>query len=151
MSQSEEVAGAFEVVLDRRPEVLVIGLIGELDLSAAGAIAGLVAGFLRHPDRDVIFDLADLDFIDTSGACLFAAAVEVVACSGCRYSIVAASPPVARMIRFAGSTEVAERQASTSRSEAGAVAAASTVATKVPCAQDAQPLEPSAALRTLGS
>jgi anti-anti-sigma factor len=133
MLKLEEAAGTLEVVVDRRPSVLVVGLVGELDLAAVEVVAGLVAGLLRQPDRDVVFDLADLDFIDTSGACLFAAAVEVVIFSGHRCSAVAASPSVARMIRFAGFSRVIELPSGTFRAEAGAVAAASTAATKVSC------------------
>lgn len=122
MLKLEEVASTFEVIVDRRPSVLVVALVGELDLAATAAVAGLVARLLRHPDRDVVFDLADLEFIDTSGACLFAAAVEVVIFSGHRCSAVAASPSVARMIRFAGITRVTELPSLTFRAGAAAVA-----------------------------
>ncbi len=122
MSKSEEAAGTIDVVIDRRSHVLVVGLMGELDLAAAGVVSRLVAGLLRQPDRDVVFDLADLDFIDTTGACLFAAAVEVVICSGCRFSVVGASPAVARVIGFTGVTDVANVQSDTLRAEERTIA-----------------------------
>lgn len=142
MSKLEAAGGTLEVVIDRRSDVLVVGLIGELDLAAAEVVAGLVAGLLRQPDRDVIFDLADLDFIDTSGACLFAAAVEVVICSGYRCSAVAASPAVAREIEFAGVATVAGVQPGALRADERAVAPATTVATKFQCGQRQGTSEP---------
>ncbi len=133
MSKSEEAAGTLEVVIDRRSDVLVVRLIGELDLAAAKVVAGLVGGLLRQPDRDVVFDLADLDFIDMSGACLFAAAVEVVICSGYRCSAVGASPAVARVIGFAGVADVPGVHSGTLRAEGRTIAVASTAATKLQC------------------
>jgi anti-anti-sigma factor len=133
MSKSEEAAGTLQVIIYSRSDVLVVGLIGELDLAAAEVVARLVAGLLRQPDRDVVFDLADLDFIDMSGACLFAAAVEVVICSGYRWSAVGASPAVARVIGFAGVADVAGVQSGTLRAEERTIPVASTAATKLQC------------------
>ncbi len=102
MEKCGEMAGIFEVIVDRHPDVLVVALAGELDLAAAGAVRGLVAGELSHLDRDVIFDLAALDFIDMAGTRLFAAAVDVVTRSGFRCSPVSASPLAHRVIEFSG-------------------------------------------------
>lgn len=142
MSSSEEAAGTLEVVIDLRSDVLVVGLIGELDLAAAEVVARLVAGLLRQPHCDVVFDLADLDFIDTSGACLFAAAVEVVICSGYRCSAVAASPPVARVIEFAGVAAVAGAQSGALRADERAVAPATTAATTSSAVSGKEPASP---------
>lgn len=102
MEKCGQMAGIFEVIVDRHPDVLVVALAGELDLAAASAVTGLVAGELSHLDRDVIFDLAALDFIDMAGTRLFAAAVDVVTRSGFRCSAVSASPLAHRVIEFSG-------------------------------------------------
>ncbi|HEV2071755.1 MAG TPA: STAS domain-containing protein [Acidimicrobiales bacterium] len=92
----------FDVVVERRPDVLVVGLVGELDVACADTLSELVAAEFGQLDRDVVFNLGGLDFIDLTGAQLLAATAEVVARSGRRCTVTSASPLAALVIAFAG-------------------------------------------------
>ena len=95
-------APVFDMVVDPHPDVLVVSLAGELDLACADALAELVAVELAGLDRDVVFDLAPLDFIDIVGARLLGVAGRLVTRSGWRCTVVSPSPLAARVIEFAG-------------------------------------------------
>jgi anti-anti-sigma factor len=96
------VAPSLEIVVDRRPDVLVVSLAGELDFACAGALGELAAVKLSPLDRDVVLDLARLDFIDLAGARLVGAAAGVVARSGWRCTVTSPSPLAAWVIEIAG-------------------------------------------------
>ena len=106
MENCDESGDHFDVIVNRRPDAVVVGLTGDLDLAAAEAVAGFVAGELRHLDRDVIFDLAELDFIDMAGTRLLGVAVAAVARSGFACRAVSAGPLAARVIEFSGLADV---------------------------------------------
>ncbi|MBW3573739.1 MAG: STAS domain-containing protein [Actinobacteria bacterium] len=130
MENWDEKADHFDVVVDRRSDSVVVGLTGDLDLAAAQAVTGFVAGELRHLDRDVIFDLADLDFIDMAGARLLAVAVAAVTRSGFACKAVSAAPLAARVIEFSGLADVLGAPPSgTVPTQAGDVVGRTTAAT----------------------
>ncbi len=129
MENRDEIGESFDVIVDRRPDAVVVGLTGELDLAAADAVAGLVAGELRHLDREVIFDLADLEFIDMAGTRLFAHAVAAVTRSGFACSAVSAKPLPARVIDLSGFADLLGLQLSrTASGQAGDIRARTTAA-----------------------
>lgn len=95
-------APVFDMVVDPLSDVLVVGLAGELDLACADALAELVAVELAGLDRDVVFDLARLEFIDLTGARLLGEAGRLVTRSGWRCTVASPSPLAARVIEYAG-------------------------------------------------
>ncbi len=137
MENCDDIGGTFGASVGRRPGAFVVRLTGELDLAAAEAVAGFVADELRHVDRDVIFDLSELDFIDMAGARLFAAAVAAVTRSGFSCSVVSAAPLAGRVIEFSGLADVLGLQPSgTARRQGGDIRARTVAAAgRVPCAR----------------
>ena len=99
-------APLFDMAVERLPDVLVVGLAGELDLACEDALAELVAVELAGLDRSVVFDLARLDFIDLTGARLLGEAGGLVTRSGWSCTVASPSPLAARVIRYAGFAEL---------------------------------------------
>ena len=137
MENCDDIGGTFDATADRRPGAFVVRLTGELDLAAAEAVVGFVAGALSHVDRDVVFDLSELDFIDMAGARLLAVAVAAVTRSGFSCSMVSAAPLAARVIEFSGLADVLGLQPSGRARRQGGDIRARTVAAagRVPCAR----------------
>ena len=77
---------------------------GDVDLLAEAPLVEQVDELVRdgHEGR-ILLDLADVDFIDSSGV---RALIQVHQSHGDRVQLVAASPPVLRVLEIAGLTEL---------------------------------------------
>lgn len=95
-------APVFDMAVDPLPNVLVVSLAGELDIACGDALAELVAVELAGLDRDVVFDLARVDFLDLTGARLLGETGRLVVRSGWSCTMASPSPRAARVIEYAG-------------------------------------------------
>jgi len=78
----------------------VVALAGELDLSTMGQLEGRLLGELRTRP-ELVVDLSDLDFIDSSGIGLLIQAFKA-ADGGRMYTVIASGSQVDRVFTIAG-------------------------------------------------
>ena len=83
-------------------DVLVVTFTGEIDMSNVELLHGAIAPALAEDPREIVFDVAALEFMDSSGIALLlrmSAAAETVRLRG-------PSPIVRRLIAATGLTDV---------------------------------------------
>ncbi len=80
---------------------LVIALEGEIDLSNADEIHATIDRLNARPSRRVVFDLAKLEYLDSSGIALLLAAAEQS-----EVAVTHASSLITRLLDITGVSEV---------------------------------------------
>jgi anti-sigma B factor antagonist len=86
---------------------VVVALAGELDLAAAPAVADAVGRALsRGTVGEVVIDLAQLTFLDSSGVHALMRAREAVRAQGASFAVRRAVPAVTHVLRIAGVGEL---------------------------------------------
>lgn len=85
--------------------VTVVALGGEIDLQNSGDVRKeLLACLAEH--RDVVVDMAKVDYIDSSGVAGLIEAYQTARQTGVRFRLAAVSPPALRVLRLARLDEV---------------------------------------------
>jgi anti-sigma B factor antagonist len=99
MAQLTPSDGALTVGLEDAGRRAIVRLAGELDMSSIPLLEGRLGPLLARSDLDeIVFDLADLGFIDSSGL----AVLVKVAGSGKRVLLRRPSPLVREVIEITG-------------------------------------------------
>jgi anti-anti-sigma factor len=75
---------------------------GELDSSSAPRLIGIVAEVAQPPVAHVDIDCAGIDFLDSAGVRALIVSRNQARSVGCGLSLVAASPPVSRVLEMTG-------------------------------------------------
>jgi anti-sigma B factor antagonist len=79
--------------VDRSEDTVVVSLIGEVDLSSAGALSALLEGIVAERPPNVAVDVSGVSFLDSSGIkCLMDVAMSA-STTGC--TLVVRSPTTA--------------------------------------------------------
>lgn len=85
----------------------VLRLVGECDVASAGSVVTLAASALDHPDvTDLVLDLSQLDFLDSSGIGALITVYSSAADSGVKTRIAGASLGVRRLFEMTGVAEL---------------------------------------------
>jgi anti-sigma B factor antagonist len=93
---------AFRASVDTRNGVARIALTGELDLATVTVLEGHLAPLGRAGVADILLDLRDLVFTDTTGIHAFHRAGDRVSLGGRRLILVGATPPVRHVFDLTG-------------------------------------------------
>jgi len=76
MSAEREISdGTLALRISRNGDVQTIALAGELDLANAATAKGELEAAFSHGDTDVVVDMRELEFIDSTGIALLVAAL----------------------------------------------------------------------------
>jgi|SRR4029079_7975512 anti-anti-sigma factor len=86
-----------EIRCENKGEYLVAHLKGSLDMSAGGHLRGVED--LRSPQRDLILDLAEVDFMDSAGLGALVLVIRGHKSAGKRCLLAAPTPIVARTLK----------------------------------------------------
>ena len=92
-----------ELRTENRASVLVIT--GELDLSSTPELEGHLAEAFRSDVKQVIVDLRELEFIDSTGLSVLVKANQQAHEAGCEFGIVNGGAQVRRLLSLTGVTE----------------------------------------------
>jgi anti-sigma B factor antagonist len=96
-------AGLLTLRLEKSEETCVIGLCGELDLANAEALESELGRALSDGDCQVVVDMSELTFIDSTGLALLVAALGRDQQDGGRLSFVPSpSQAVTRVLQMTG-------------------------------------------------
>ena len=94
---------AFTVRTERRGDAAVVVPTGELDLATAPALEGALArAFEAAGDGNVVLDLRELEFIDSSGLRTLLTARRQAEDAGQQFSLVAGHRGLERTLEIAG-------------------------------------------------
>ncbi|MDR3438431.1 STAS domain-containing protein [Telmatospirillum sp.] len=83
----------------------VVGLRGEIDLQNSPEVRREILACLAD-GKDVVVDLADVDYIDSSGIACLVEAFQTARHQGTRFSLAAVSPAALRVLKLARLDEV---------------------------------------------
>ncbi|MEV0002839.1 STAS domain-containing protein [Micromonospora sp. NPDC050980] len=81
-------------------------LAGELDLSTAGELNAVIDRLVAGGRRELLLDLTELTFCDSTGIAAFVRGDNLVAADGGWLRLTGASGPVARVLQVTGLAEV---------------------------------------------
>ena len=81
---------------------VVLHVSGEIDMSAKGLFLERLADVIEASDGDVVVDLADVSFIDSTGLAVLMQAREQLETAGHKLMITRPSRPVTRVLQVAG-------------------------------------------------
>ncbi len=84
----------------------VIALAGEIDVARVPELQEFVEEFRRNPAVDVVVDLRQVDFMDSTGLGMMTRLSRVAVERGGSISVIHASPNVDRTIRISGLSQV---------------------------------------------
>lgn len=76
--------------------------VGELDLATAGELEARLAELEAAEPDEVLLDLRELEFIDSSGVRLIVAADRAASRRGRRFAVVSGPPAVQRVLDISG-------------------------------------------------
>jgi anti-anti-sigma factor len=93
------------VEVEERPDVLLISLSGELDLTGADRLEEAVDGRLPATPRGVIVDLRELEFMDSTGLRALLVIADRAAELGHRFAVVRGRRQVQRLLELTGMSE----------------------------------------------
>jgi anti-anti-sigma factor len=98
---------SFSYEAKRRGGVAQIALAGELDMSATFQLEPELDRLLDARDvREIVLDLGDVEFVDSSGMGLLMATLDRTRESNTRVALVSVRPEVRRVFQIAGLDEV---------------------------------------------
>ena len=101
--------GILRVHVQPRGDEVVVGLVGELDLASSGELSTTLAE-LAASGRDVVVDLADLRFIDSTGMAALLRARGTAEANGCMLVLRKPHANVARTLALAALDTVFQLQ-----------------------------------------
>jgi anti-anti-sigma factor len=97
----------FELVAREEGGSLAVALLGELDMAATFKLeAELERLFARHEFRRLVFDLADLKFVDSAGLGALLAIRDRTQDLGIEFILANPSDPVQRILALSGTGDV---------------------------------------------
>ena len=98
---------SFELSVDSDEERVTFTPRGELDLATAPELEDKVLGALREGGRQVVLDLRELSFMDSTGVRTIVAAHQTAEQGGCELRVVRPDrdSPVSRVIEISGIDE----------------------------------------------
>lgn len=88
---------AFTARADHHGEVLLVTIVGDLDVYTSPSLRRLLSRSAR-PERDVVFDLGAVSFVDSSGLAAIAAAANRARIHGHAVGVVATNPVLLRIL-----------------------------------------------------
>jgi stage II sporulation protein AA (anti-sigma F factor antagonist) len=84
-----------------------VDVTGDMDLGSAAPIREALDGLLtRHPDKDLVINLAGVTFIDSAGLAVLLGRYRRLEARGARLILVGASAPVHGILQVAGLTHL---------------------------------------------
>src|SRR5919112_1285151 len=89
-------------VTDRRSDVAVLHLSGELDAETATQLHSTLADLLERPVPRIVVDLTDLKFCDSVGLSAFITSKQVISARGGWLSFAGANPFLTRLLETVG-------------------------------------------------
>jgi anti-sigma B factor antagonist len=98
---SEQQRSGFEVSIERSGTTAIVHLAGELDLATAPELEETLNA-LRPVCERIILDLADLEFIDSTGLRLAVVEHGRASMDGFEFVVAGASGPVLRVLQLTG-------------------------------------------------
>ena len=100
------------LLYEKKKNTLTVRLTGELDHSVAAGIRAEVDELILDPRiRRLVFDLSDLEFMDSSGIGLIIGRYKLMARRGGRVAVKNADRRMDRIFQMAGLYELVERLA----------------------------------------
>ena len=99
-SEEAAVAATFDAQIDARDGVARVALMGELDMSTTPALEDCLGRFQGDGVRDIILDLRDLSFMDSSGLHAFLRARNDAEENGHRLHLTGTSGAVRRVFEL---------------------------------------------------
>jgi len=100
------------LLYEKRKNTMIVRLSGDLDHSTASAIREEVDGLILDPGiRRLVFDLNDLEFMDSSGIGLMIGRYKLMARRGGTMAVMSPRRRVDRIFEMAGLYELVERLA----------------------------------------
>jgi anti-sigma B factor antagonist len=97
-----QVPPPLECVVALKDDTAWVRLVGELDLASVGGVEARLSDVARERPRELVLDLAELSFIDSSGLRLLAKWMKTTENADIAFSIVAPKPPVRRVFSITG-------------------------------------------------
>ena len=99
-------AAAFSVTTADRADGVTVVATGEIDLLAAPHLRTALLDATQSGSAEVAVDLSDTSFIDSTGLSVIVQAWRRAEADGHRLVVVAASPPVTRVLTTSGLAEL---------------------------------------------
>jgi len=96
------VPGELEIEVRRESGRTIVALVGELDLSSAGALRDTLADDSLRDGGAVVVDLDELEFIDSTGLSTILSAREDFTGRGQEFALTRGSAQVQRLLRITG-------------------------------------------------
>jgi anti-sigma B factor antagonist len=94
-----------EIRRDLASSTHTLRLSGELDLTSAGMLETSIAEICADGAREVVLDMSDLRFMDSTGLRSLLVSQEVCTVNECAFSIGLVTPQVERLLELSGMTE----------------------------------------------
>src|SRR5687768_4925542 len=98
LERDETERRVYSVSLDRRPDIMVVTVEGEIDIDSASRLEGTLGELIDRGDTDLVVDMAAVSFIDSVGASVLIDAHERAGEAGGSLAVRAPSAPVRRML-----------------------------------------------------
>jgi anti-sigma B factor antagonist len=83
-------------------DAVTLALAGDLDMSATFALEPVVDRVLADRPRELVLDLEDVNFVDSSGLGLLISTSDRAGRAGVELAITGAGPEIQRVFHFAG-------------------------------------------------
>lgn len=87
---------------ERTDEADVLRLSGELDIASAGQLETAIAELCADGCRRLVVEMAELDFMDSTGLRSLLVSSELCEVNGCELRLGRTSPQVARLLEVSG-------------------------------------------------
>ncbi|MDA8193286.1 MAG: anti-sigma factor antagonist [Thermaerobacter sp.] len=82
---------------------ITVAVSGDLDLKTAAPLREALDGLInRYPDRQLVLDLAEVDFVDSSGLGVILGRYRKLSASGRSMALSGVKPPVWMVLELAG-------------------------------------------------
>lgn len=95
---------AFDLIASRTDDAAVVRVIGELDLSTAPRLRGILAELAGNGTIDVTLDLADMSFIDSTGICVLVSGLKRLRETGGDLALQSPTAAVMKVLDITGLT-----------------------------------------------